>query len=178
MDFVRRRPSATLLLLAAVTALAAAPAAAAVVEETTVEEVARTSETVVRGRVERLSPRWSRDGRRILTDVDIIVDGRWKGSAPDRLRVVVPGGRVGDLAQRVDAAPVFAEREDVVVFLGRRGGAWRITGLALGKYRVDGKTARPTLDEVHVSPRPTPAGERAVGAMPLVELERRVRGTR
>lgn len=175
---MRRRALFPLLLAVAVTALGAVPAAAAVVQETTVEEVARTSETVVRGRVEKMSARWSRDGRRILTDVEIVVHSSWKGSAPDRVRVVVPGGRIGALAQRVDAAPVFAEREDVVVFLGRRGRAWRIAGLALGKYRVDGETARPALEGFRFTPRPAPAGERVVGAMPLGELERRVRGAR
>jgi hypothetical protein len=156
----------------------ASSAAAAVVQETTVEEVARTSEAVVRGTVEKLSSRWSKDGRRILTDVEIAVHSTLKGAAPARVHVVVPGGRVGAIAQRVDAAPVFAEREDVIVFLGRRGARWRVAGLALGKFRVDGATARPGLDDVRVARRATPAGERAVGEIPVAELERRVRETR
>jgi hypothetical protein len=175
LDSVRRWPVVALLLPLV---LAASPAVAAVVQETTVEEVARTSETVVRGRVEKLSSRWSRDGRRILTDVEIAVHSALKGAAPARVRVVVPGGRVGAIAQRVDAAPVFAEHEDVVVFLARRGARWRVAGLALGKFRVEGATARPGLDDVRVAPRAMPAGERAVGEMPVAELERRVREAR
>ncbi|HYG67141.1 MAG TPA: hypothetical protein VD838_05755, partial [Anaeromyxobacteraceae bacterium] len=118
------------------------------------------------------------DGRRILTEVELVVHAWWRGTTPERVRVVVPGGRVGNLAQRVDAAPVFDAGEDVVVFLGRRGTRWRVAGLALGKFRVDGATARPTLDELRFAPGRTPPGERVVGAMPLVELERRVREAR
>lgn len=147
-------------------------------QETTVEEVARTADAVVRGRVERQASRWSRDGRRILTDVDVVVDSAWKGAPPRRVRVTVSGGRVGRIAQRVDAAPAFEDGEDVVIFLARRGTGWRVAGLALGKFRVDGGTARPSIEGVTFAPRPRPAGERLVGELPVAELERRVREAR
>lgn len=169
---MRRRASLALLALCA----APAVAAAAVFGEASVEEVARTSDAVVRGRVERLSARWSGDGRRILTDVEVRVSAVWKGAAPERVRITVPGGRIGRVAQRVDAAPAFAEGEEVVVFLARRGAGFRVAGSALGAYRVERGQARPTVAAPRLARRTLPRGERAVEPMAVAELERRVRG--
>ncbi len=168
------------LALAALGALlAAGRAAAATFAATSVEEVARTSDAVVRGRVERTAARATRDGR-IVTEVEIAVREAWKGAPDATVRVVVPGGRLPGLAMRVDAAPTFEEGDDVVVFLSRGARAWYVNGLALGKFRVDGADARPELAGSVVVPRaaPLPAGERQVGAMPVAELERRVRAAR
>lgn len=158
--------------------LAVAPAAAAVVRETSVEQVARTSDAVVRGRVERRTARWSGDGLRIVTEVEVRVSSVWRGSAGPRVVVVVPGGNVGDVAQHVDAAPAFADREEVVLFLVRRGDRHHLNGLALGKYRVAGDEVAPDLGHVAFETGPIPQSERRVGPMRLDELERRVRSAR
>jgi hypothetical protein len=167
-----RRALALLLLCAA------AAARAATYVETSVEEVARSAEVVVRGRVISANGRLTRDGRRVVTDVDIAVDGAWKGDAGATVRVVVPGGSTGAVAMSVDAAPTFAPGEEVVVFLARRGEAFTVVGHAFGKYRVEGPDARPALEAAVVRPRPLAAGERAAGPMPVDELERRVRAAR
>ncbi len=167
-----RRALALLLLLAA------APAAAATFVESSVEEVARSADVVVRGRVLSAVGRLTRDGRRVVTDVEIAVDRAWKGAPGPTVRVVVPGGSTGTLALSVDAAPTFSPGEEVVVFLSRRGDAWTVMGHALGKYRVDGADARPGLDRLVVLPRTLPSGERAAGAMPVAELEARVKAAR
>lgn len=156
----------------------AAPAAAATFVTMSVEEVARSSDAVVRGRVLSTTSRFTRDGRRIVTDVEIGVESAWKGAPETRVRIVVPGGRVGSIAQWVDAAPTFEEGEEVVVFLAQRGAIWRVMGQALGKYRVEGADARPALAGEDVLPRALPAGERAVGPMAVEELERRVKAVR
>ncbi len=167
-----RRSLASLLLLAAI------PAAASTFVETSVEETARSSDAVVRGKVLSATSRLTQDGRRVVTEVEIAVDGTWKGAAEPVVRVVVPGGRVGRIAQLVDAAATFEEGEEVVVFLARRGATWRVMGHALGKYRVEGAQAQPGLEHAQVLPRTIAPGERAVGAMPVAELERRVREAR
>lgn len=169
---MRRTPALALLLFAF-----AAPAAAATFVAPSVEEMARSSDAVVRGRVLDTASRAAADGR-IVTEVEVLVDGAWKGAPAATVRFVVPGGRVGRLAMRVDAAPTFAVGEDVVVFLSRAGQGWRVNGRALGKYRVEGAEARPSLQGARVLDRPLAAGERQVGAMPLAELERRVRAAR
>lgn len=165
---MRRWPALVLLV-------AATPAAAAVFVQTSVEETARSSDVVVQGKVLSATSRMTADGRRIVTEVEIAVERAWKGVPDAVVRVVVPGGRVGRVAQLVDAAATFEEGEEVVVFLARRGPSWRVMGHALGKYRVVGAEARPALEQAQVLPRALATGERAVGPMPLAELERRVR---
>jgi len=167
---MRRLPA---LALAAI----AATAAASTFVAATVEEVARSSEAVVRGRVVAAAGRSTRDGR-IVTDVDVEVASAWKGAPERTLRVVVPGGSLGWIALRVEGAPTFAPGEEVVVFLSREGRAWRVNGYGQGKYRVVGAEARPGLGGAEVVGRAVARGERLVGAMPVDELERRVRAAR
>jgi hypothetical protein len=170
---MRRMPALVLALLAS----AAAPAVAATFVAPSVEEMARSSDAVVRGRVLGMASRETRDGR-IVTEVEVLVAGAWKGAPEGTVRFVVPGGRVGRLAMKVDAAPVFSVGEEVVVFLSRAGGAWRVNGHALGKFGVVRGEARPGLGGARVLPGALVAGERPVGAMPVGELERRVRTAR
>lgn len=163
--------------LAAALLLVAAPALAATFVATSVEEVARTSDAVVRGRVVRRESRATADAR-IVTEAEIAVESAWKGAPGKTVRVVVPGGSLGTIAMRVDAAPTFADGEEVVLFLVREGRAWRVNGWALGKYRVEGDEARPGLEAAAILPRALAAGERAVGPMKAAELEKRVRVAR
>jgi hypothetical protein len=156
----------------------AAPGVAATFIATSVEETARSSDAVVRGRVLSTAARLTRDGRSVVTEVEIAVESAWKGAPEATVRLVVPGGSVGRIAQIVDAAARFEEGEEVVVFLARRGAGWRVMGQALGKYRVEGADARPSLSDEDVLPRALAAGERAVGPMAVAELERRVRAAR
>jgi len=149
---------------------------AAVFLETSVESVARASDAVVRGRVESRSSFFTQDRRTILTEVVVSVAEAWKGAPGERVRIIVPGGRVGDLAQRVDAAPGFADGEEVVVFLSRRGDFFELNGLAIGKFRVEGAEAVPELGNILFQGPGVKAGERRVGVMPFEELRRRVAG--
>ncbi len=163
--------------VAAALLAAAAPAAGSTFVASSVEEMARSSEAVARGSVVSVASRVARDGR-IVTDVDIAVAAAWKGAPGERVRVTVPGGEAGGVGLRVDGAPSFERGEDVVVFLARKAGAWRVNGWALGKYRVVDGEARPSLGGADVLPRAIPAGERLVGPLPVAELERRVRSAR
>ncbi|WP_041453536.1 hypothetical protein [Anaeromyxobacter dehalogenans] len=156
----------------------ALPAAAATFRSTTIEEAARSSDAVVRGRVERQASRLEADGRRIVTDVVVAVSSAWKGSPGARVTVTVPGGVVGDVGMWVSAAPRLANGEEVVLFLYRRGGGWRVNGLALGTFRVDGDRAEPDVDEADQLAAPTRAGEARIARTSLAELERRVRAAR
>lgn len=158
-------------------ASAAHPAAAATFVVPSVEDMARTSDLVVRGRVVDVASRTATGGR-VVTEVQVAVESAWKGAADPAVRFLVPGGRVGGLALRVDSAPTFASGEEVVLFLSRSGPAWRVNGQALGKFRVDGSEARAAVDGARLLPGTLAAGERRVGTMPVDELERRVRAAR
>lgn len=155
----------------------AAPAAASTFLATTVEELARASDAVVRGRVVATAARETRD-RRIVTDVEVEVASAWKGEPGGRLALTVPGGQVGDLALRVEGGATFARGEEVVVFAVREGARWNVASHGLGKYRVTGAHVRPDLGGAQVVPRDVPAGERLVSPMTVAELERRVRAAK
>jgi len=168
------RPRALALVLLAA---AAAPAAAATFVLPSVEELARSSDAVVRGRVVDVASRAAAGGR-IVTEVEVLVASAWRGTPDATVRFVVPGGRAGGIALKVDSAPRFAPGEEVVLFLSRSGATWRVNGQALGKFRVEGSGARPAVEDARVLPGALAAGERRLGAMPVEELERRVRAAR
>lgn len=157
---------------------AALPARGATALPATVEELARASDAVVRGVVEGQESRYTSDRRLIYTFVTIRPAAVWRGSAPARLTVRVPGGAVGRIGMRVPGAAAFATGEEVVVFLRPGGAVRQVTGMAQGKFSVDGERARPDLQGLHLPARAAAAGERQSAEMPLEELERRVRGAR
>ncbi len=168
-----RRIALTVLLLVA------APALASLARPVTVEALARESDAVVRGTVERRESHWTGDRLRIYTLVTVQVASAWRGSAPGRGVVRVPGGEVGDVGQWVDAAPTFADGEEVVLFLSRHpSGDFEVRGMRQGKFRVESGMARPGLEGVAFGAAPPVPGERRAEAMPLDELERRVRSAR
>jgi hypothetical protein len=181
----------TRLLVVALALAAAVPAYAAQAYAVSVEEVARASDAVLRGTVERSRTWKSEDGLRIYTTYDVRTRTVLRGQAPAVARVVVPGGALEGLRQSVDAAPTLAMGEDVVLFLHRdassppvstegagAGDRFEVTGLAQGKFTVAGARARPDLSKLMFVKTNVPAGERRAEEMPLKELERRVRSTR
>lgn len=124
-----------LALLAAVLCL---PAGATSVLGVDLDQLARQSDAVVHGTVKAKESRWSGDGRRILTDVQIEVRESFKGSPARTVTVQQPGGVVGDIGQRVDGLATFEVGEEVVVFLERWGSQrFQVTAAAQGKFRVE-----------------------------------------
>jgi hypothetical protein len=161
---------------AALVACLAFPALGAVGPEVSVEALARRADAVVRGAVQGVEASWAPDGRHVRTRVTLRRISTWRGAAPAVVVVDVPGGQVGDVAQSVAGAPGFEPGEEVVVFLRATSpGRYRVLGLATGKFRVSGRQATPRLEAIHLEEAAIPPGERRVEAMPLEELERRVR---
>jgi hypothetical protein len=158
----------------------AAPALASLAVPVSVEDLARSSDAVVRGRVVKLTARRSNDGSRIFTYAEVEPTAVWRGSAPARVTVVVPGGVVGDIGERVDGAPTFSEGEEVVLFVGKLGGhEFQVHGMAQGKFAVAKGQARPSLSRLgFVDGRALRKGERRAEPMAVDELERRVREAR
>ncbi|WP_248353833.1 hypothetical protein [Anaeromyxobacter oryzae] len=166
------------LVLAAVL-LSAMPALGAQAVAVSVEELARASDAVVRGRVTTSRAQRTDDGLRVFTTYEVRTSAVLRGQAPTIAHVVVPGGVVGRFGQRVDAAPAIAPDEEVVLFLRHAGpDAFRVTGLAQGKFSVVGPVARPDLSELTFIRTSVRHGERRAEEMPLAELERRVRSIR
>jgi hypothetical protein len=166
------------VLLALLAVFLASPVLAATARETSVEALARDSGAVVRARVMRQTSRWTGDRRRILTDLEVEVLERWRGTSPGRLVVTVPGGRLDGVGQLVDGAPAFGDGDDVVLFLVQRGREWRLVGLGLGAFQVAGEQAAPGTTRFRFLPGHVPPGEARIGPMPLAQLRWLVESTR
>ena len=113
---------------------------------TDVPTLSRTSDAIVHATVKKVSSRWTGDHLRIVTDVELDVTDTLKGAPVKSVKVVQPGGVVGDIGQRVDGLATFEPGEEVVVFLASRpGGTYLVSGMAQGKFKVerssDGKAA-------------------------------------
>lgn len=133
----RWNAAARWLGLLAVT-LWAATAAASSALAVDLDQLAQRSEVVVRGVVKSRESRWSGDGKRILTDVQIDVSEALKGSPARTVTVQQPGGVVGDVGQMVHGLASFEVGEEVVVFLERWGPQrFQVTGAAQGKFKVE-----------------------------------------
>jgi hypothetical protein len=136
-----------------------------------VEGLAGSSDAVVRATVTRVSSRWTRDGGRIVTDIELDVAETWKGGVRKTIVVMQPGGVVGDLGQRVDGVATFALGEDVVLFLEARGDRFTVAGLAQGRFKVeassDGATVSARQDQAAALHLVDPATRVEVAAAPL-----------
>ena len=146
--------------------------------------LAQTSDAIVHGTVRRVESRWSGDGRRIVTDVEIQVTEALKGQAGSTVLVTQPGGQVGDIGQRVSGLAAFTPGEEVVVFLERRGKtAFRVSGMAQGKYQVQrtegGKSAmavpEPTGDVLLLDPDTGKPTDSSLRSLSLLELKAAIR---
>ena len=162
------------LFLAAI--LMASPAFGAEATALSVEGLTRASDSVVRGQVRKMTSMLSDDGRRIFTLVDVDDTSTWRGDRVASVQVIVPGGVVGGIGQRVDGAPTFAGGEEVVVFLNRaEAGGYRVAGLAQGKFSVAGMNASPELSRTHMVAERIGPGEHRAEGMSVADLERLVR---
>ncbi len=89
------------------------------------------------GRVVAVQPRW-RDGRRgIETALTVDVEQYLKGDLGKTITLAVPGGQLGRYRSVMPGAPVFAEGEDLVLFLAADApsGA-HVLGLGQGVFRI------------------------------------------
>lgn len=103
-----------------------------------VASLSRDSDVIARGTVRRVESRWTQDRMRIVTEVEILITETLKGAPGTTVTILQPGGRVGDLVQRVSGLASFSQGEEVVVFLERRPGErYLVSGMAQGKFRVE-----------------------------------------
>jgi hypothetical protein len=108
------------------------------------EDLSAISPVIVEGRVVRTASGYDPETRALATYVTLDVQSIVRG--PEGLTQVVirePGGRHGSIVHEIDAVPLFAVGERVLVFAEPSAdGALRTTGMFFGKYSiVDGVTA-------------------------------------
>jgi len=101
----------------------------------------RASIRVARARVDAVSSRWAEPGR-IVTEVQLTRLETWAGPDLPSFRVLLPGGEVHGIAQRIEGVPAFRPGEELVLFLVSRGSAQtgqahHLVGLSEGVWRVE-----------------------------------------
>lgn len=156
------------------------------------EELAGASDRVVMGRTVSTESAWNADRSAILTRVTIRVEDPATGAVTGQEIVTVPGGQVGEYLHEVSDMPIFAENEEVVVFLTRHDtGVMIVTGGTQGKMevRTDPATGERTVlgaahllkdDAVDTEPlksgaRPLMEVDEVNSTLPLLELIRKVK---
>jgi hypothetical protein len=123
---------------ATVVALLLLPSAvfATVVIGETIEEMARASTIVVRGRVVQVQPQLEESTGRIYTYADVQVIEVLKGASVASVLVKQPGGEIGNKGTHVSGAGRFVTGEDTVLFLERatdESNVFILRALAAGK---------------------------------------------
>ncbi len=107
------------------------------------EELADKSEVVIKGKVDDVQGKWSRDKNLIVTQVSVIIDKIYKGKL-DEEKVVVEfdGGEVDGVGFGVSDSARFNKGEEVLLFLKPaqskvKGMIYNLIGSAQGKYSID-----------------------------------------
>jgi len=73
------------------------------------------SERIIQGEVVAVQPKEARDG--IRTTYTVVVYDTLLGLPLEEVTVTLPGGRMGDIVQRVSGVPLYKEGDEVVLFL-------------------------------------------------------------
>lgn len=111
----------------------------------TTDELTKSSDTIITGKVEDVTSRWSSDGKKIVTSVSVIPDKVIRGKAVGQKVVLeYDGGEVGGIGFKVSDTPAFKKGENVLLFLkeGKSrvdGAVHNVVGRAQGAYKIDTK---------------------------------------
>jgi len=136
------------LVMAAGLAVVAHPAFATQIIQVSPQEIAKASTLVVDGKVSGVRSFWNADLSKIFTETTVDVSATHKGANASLVRVLQPGGVVGNVRQTAHGALAWKRGEEVLLFLEPAGttqpGAFQVTGFSQGKYDIerDAKTGR------------------------------------
>ena len=109
----------------------------AVVPRFSLEELLRSSEMIVQGRIARSWSAWDRGHKFIWTHYEVEVTETLKGPAIGRAIVSEPGGAVPGVRLGVDGSLTFVPGEEAVLCLYRTPiGYWRVYGNGQGKFSL------------------------------------------
>jgi hypothetical protein len=109
-----------------------------------VESLTAAADLVVHAQVSGRSSAYGVGGGEIFTTIVLHPIETWKGDPATEVRLVIPGGEVGELSQTVAGMARFRDGEEVVVFLKRgAGGVFGLQRMALGKFAVGAPSGLP-----------------------------------
>lgn len=106
------------------------------------EQLANSSDVVIRGVVWEVRSQWSEDGKTIVTRATVLVNDMIKGELVGETTVVeYEGGEVDGVGLKVSDVSPLRRGEDVVLFLSperqkKNALIRRIVGKAQGQYRI------------------------------------------
>jgi hypothetical protein len=132
-------------LVCALVALAVTAAVATQVIQRTPQELAEESALIVDGTVTGVRSYWNADHSKIFTEASVSVGSTYKGRGGSTVRVVQPGGVVGNVRMTAHGALSWSRGEEVLLFLEPSvPGAFQVAGFSQGKYVVerDSRTGR------------------------------------
>jgi hypothetical protein len=102
------------------------------------KELAQLSQLVVDGTVQSVRSYWNDDRSKIFTEAVIRVEATHKGTAAQSVRVVQPGGVVGNVRMTAHGALQWKQGEQVLLFLEpATPGAFQVAGFTQGKYLIE-----------------------------------------
>src|SRR5262249_1759586 len=141
MTPTRHRRSMPVAPLAGVLSLAVLAAvsesSATTLRKMDLPELVSSADRVVYARVASQTTYWDESETQIYTDTTFDVLSEAKGSGPTTLTVTLLGGQIGDVEMREDGTPLFAARDEVVLFaLERPDGKNNLVGFSQGVMRV------------------------------------------
>lgn len=125
------RSSTLIAILLAV----ASVASATTLQRLSLEDLARESTAVVRGRVARVTVDHS--GSLLYTVARVEVETSWKGAAAESIEVSSPGGVWQGMEQRFPGAPRLQNGQEYILFLWRGpSGRVQLTGFSQGVFEI------------------------------------------
>lgn len=116
--------------------------------------LAQAAPLIFRGRCVNTESRWEPGAIWTFDEFDVLET--FKGAPPQRLRIRLPGGRVGHTETKIEGVPHFSPGEEVVLFAEpTSAGDYGVTSWAQGTFRVHrdatGENATLTQDTAHFS---------------------------
>ena len=124
------------MVAAAGVTMAPRPAIASIVVAMDLPALVREADHIAIVDVVSTTADWDAKHERIFSTIDLKVVERWKGAAAageDHLRIVQPGGTVGDLTMTVTGLSTFSPGERALVFLRGTSTQARVLGMGQGK---------------------------------------------
>jgi hypothetical protein len=101
------------------------------------EDLAKSADVIVMGRIEKISTQPAPDRSNITTQIEVAVIEQWKGKETPSVIINQSGGSAGEITQAVPAKPQFAVGEEAILFLTDiNNGLYRVVGSRQGKLLV------------------------------------------
>jgi hypothetical protein len=104
-------------------------------EKLSFEQLIGAADLIVKGRVDELNTRTTRNQGSMTTIVTVLVERQFKGTKYSLVTIEQAGGSAGDVALGVPGLAEFSRGEEVILFLKRqRSGRFIVVGGRQGKF--------------------------------------------